>query len=157
VPYSSPAEAFAAIAASVPAYKGLVYAALPEAGMVLPVVTSPKLVPVAAEAPSAAAGAFALLTGSALHHNGTLSLYGEGPTAVSPAGYVELCREDAAALGLAGSETVKVASAAGEVMLKVKVSSRIAKGTVFAPYHFAEGSINTVATGNPVTWVTISK
>jgi predicted molibdopterin-dependent oxidoreductase YjgC len=156
-PFGTPAEAFAAIAATVPAYKGLTYGTLSQEGTVLPVAVSAKLVPVAADAPAAVAGAFALLTGSALHHNGTLSLYGEGPTAVSPAGYVEFCREDAAALGLKDDDLVKVASAVGEVQLKVKVGLRMAKGTVFAPYHFAEGSINTVATGSPVTWVTISK
>jgi NADH-quinone oxidoreductase chain G len=156
-PYASPAAAFAAIASSFPAYKGLDYAALPEAGVILPAMVTVKLVPVTAEAPAAEEGKFALLTGSALHHNGTLSLYGEGPMAVSPEGYIELCREDAAALGLANEETVKVASAAGEVSLKVKVGNRLAKGTAFAPYHFAEGSINTVSIGSPVTWVTISK
>ncbi len=52
---------------------------------------------------------------------------------------------------------LKVKSAAGELTLPVKVGTRMPEGVVFSPYHFAAASINTVASGKPVTWVSLSK
>jgi predicted molibdopterin-dependent oxidoreductase YjgC len=126
--YGTPAAAFGAITSACPSYAGLEYGALTAEGALLPVKGSVRLVPVATEVSAPEPGKFALLTGSALHHCGTLSLYGEGPLSVSPAGYLEIGREDAAALGLLEGDVAKLASATGEVKLPVRVSGRIAAG-----------------------------
>jgi predicted molibdopterin-dependent oxidoreductase YjgC len=99
----------------------------------------------------------ALVTGSALNHCGTLSLYGEGPMFVCPEGYVELSREDALSGKIEDGDQVKVVSDTGVITLKAKVGSRLPKGVLFAPYHFADASINNLTKGAGVTWVTISK
>ncbi|HEY6871755.1 MAG TPA: molybdopterin-dependent oxidoreductase [Geobacteraceae bacterium] len=155
--YTDPAAVFAEIAATVPAYKGLTLAGLGDAGAVYPVAGAPRFVPVAGATAAAEPGKFALVTGSALNHCGTLSRYGEGPMLVCPEGYLELGRDDAKALGISDGDQVAVKSATGEIRLKAKVGTRMPQGVVFAPYHFGEQSINSLSTGAPVTWVSIGK
>jgi len=156
-PYADVAAVFAEIAATVPAYAGLTLAGLGDAGAILPVAIKPRFV-IAEAAPTAVeTGKFALVTGSALYHCGTMSRFGEGPMYVCPEGYVELGRDDARALKVQDGETVAVKSAAGELKLKAKVGTRMPQGVVFAPYHFGDASINSIAGGAPVTWVSISK
>lgn len=155
--YAKQADVFAEIAASVPAYAGLTQAALKDEGAVLPVQITPKLVPVKAPAPATAAGKLALVTGSALYHCGTMSRFGEGPMYVCPDAYLELSMADAAALKIAEGDSVKVTSGTGSVTLTAKVGKRVPQGVVFAPYHFGEGSINTITDGSAVTLVTVGK
>jgi predicted molibdopterin-dependent oxidoreductase YjgC len=157
LPFATPAEAFAAIAAEVPAYAGLTLAGLGDAGVVYDVNCSPRFVAVKGAQPSTESGKFALVGGSALYHNGTMSRFGEGPMHVCADPYVELGREDAKALAIADGDLVTVKAAGGELRLKAKVGLRLPQGVVFAPYHFGEQSLNTIATGSDVTWVSISK
>ncbi|MBI1922074.1 MAG: molybdopterin-dependent oxidoreductase [Geobacter sp.] len=154
---ADPKAAFAEITASVPAYAGLTYETLGDAGVVVVPAMTPKFAVAPGAAPTAEVGKMALVTGSALYHCGTMSLYGEGPMHVCPAGYVEIGREDAKRLTVQDDDLVTVTSAAGAVKLKVKVGSRMPEGVVFAPYHFADQSVNSIASGESVTWVTISK
>lgn len=149
--------AFAEIALSVPSYSGLSSEDLGENGVVYPVSNKPRFIPSVVGGLETVAGAMALVTGSALNHCGTLSLYGEGPMYVCPEGYVELNGCDAKNLGVEDGECITVKSSLGEVRLKAKVSMRLPTGVVFAPYHFSEMSINGITNGAPVTWVTISK
>jgi NADH-quinone oxidoreductase subunit G len=155
-PYADACQAFAEIAATVPGYAGLTLAALGD-GVIRPAEIKPRLVVTAAAPLAAEPGKLALVTGSALNHCGTLSRFGEGPMYVCPEGYIELGREDARALKIADADQVTVTSAAGAVKLKAKVGGRLPQGVVFAPYHFGEQSINTLTSGAPVTWVSISK
>ena len=155
--YLSSQAVFAEIAESVPGYAGLTWAKLGSNGIVRPVALSPKFVPVESVASVPQPGKFALLTGSALNHSGTLSQYGEGPMMVCPEGYVEFGRDDAKKLGLIEKGTVTVTSDAGSVKLQVKLGNRLPAGVLFAPYHFGVNSINTVAVGAPVTWVNVAK
>lgn len=156
-PYAGIEQLFAEIAATVPGYAGLSLAALGDAGFIRPVENKPRLVAVAAASTVEAEGKLALVTGSALNHSGTLSLFGEGPMSVCPEGYVELGEDDAKKLQITDGELVAVKSAVGEVKLKAKVGSRMPQGVVFAPYHFGEQSINTLTCGDAVTWVSVSK
>jgi NADH-quinone oxidoreductase chain G len=156
-PCAGVAAAFAEIAASVPGYGGLTLEALGDEGVVRTMSGSSRFVPVAAPALSVETGKVAMVTGNALNHCGTLSLYGEGPMYVCPEGYVELNREDAAAWKITEGELVTVKSTAGEIRLKAKVGVRLPQGTVFAPYHFADNSVNNLTNGSVVTWVTVSK
>jgi len=138
-------------------YAAVDYAALGNTGTIYPVSVTPQFVAVAGAAPVVEDGKFALLTGSSLYHCGTMSLYGEGPLLVCPEQYIELGRVDAGKLGVVEGDKIKVKSAAGELSLAVKVGTRMPEGVVFSPYHFASASINSIASGKPVTWVSLSK
>ncbi len=145
------------ISTTTPGYEGLSFEKLGDDGSVYPVNISPKLVPVAAVEPAQEDGKFALVIGSALYHCGTMSRFGEGPLLVCPEQYIELGRKDAARLGVVEGAKVKVKSVSGELVLPVKVGLRMPEGVVFAPYHFDSNSINSITTGSPVTYVTVSK
>ncbi|WP_277057449.1 molybdopterin-dependent oxidoreductase [Trichlorobacter lovleyi] len=152
-PAATPAEAFAQISA----YAGISYLELGEAGAfpllkLQPVQVVPKATTTAVEP-----GKFALLTGAALYHCGTMSLHGEGTVSVCGEAYVELSRSDAARMNIIEGAEVKLTSATGTVCVKARISPRMPEGVVFAPYHFADASINTVWSGAAVTGVTISK
>lgn len=151
------AEIFKEIAATTPGYQGLTHEKLGDEGVVYPVTVSARLIPVSAAEPVQEDGKFALVTGSALYHCGTMSRFGEGPMLVCPEQYLEIGRKDAAKLGVAEGNTVKVTSASGELTLPVKVGLRMPEGVVFAPYHFDCNSINSITNGSPTTYVTISK
>jgi formate dehydrogenase major subunit/NADH-quinone oxidoreductase subunit G len=154
---ATPAATFAEITSGVAGYTGMSYASLGEAGAFAPVDIKPVLVVPKAVATTAEAGKLALLTGSALYHNGTLSLHGEGPMYVCPEGYVELSRPDAAKLKIAEDDLLTVTSASGSMKLKAKVSIRMPEGVLFTPYHFAATPVNQVWSGAAVTWVTLAK
>ena len=155
--YLSAQAVFNEITQIIPGYAGLSWAKLGANGVVRPAVLSPKFVPVEATTTAVEPGKFALLTGSALNHCGTLSQHGEGPMLVCPEGYVEFGRADIKKLGLVKGDKVTVTSAAGSVTLAAKLGIRLSEGVVFAPYHFGQNSINTIAVGAPVTWVSVSK
>ncbi len=157
VTFQGPEQAFAEITGVVSGYKGIAYENLGEDGVLIPVSTKARFVAIAAAPSKAEAGKYALVTGSALYHCGTMSRYGQGPMHVCPEGYAELSREDAAALRICDNDLLTISSVGAEIKLKAKVNMRMAKGVVFAPYHFGEQSINTITDGNPVTWVTINK
>jgi NADH-quinone oxidoreductase chain G len=154
---ASPASVFAEIAASVPGYAGMSYASLGEDGQFATVTVKPAFVVPHASVVKAESGRLALVTGSALYHNGTLSQYGEGPMHVCPEGYVELSRADAAALKFAENDLLTVSSASGSMKLKARITPRMPQGVVFAPYHFGANPVNQVWSGAPVTWVTLAK
>lgn len=153
-PVATPAEAFAQI----PAYSSVRYADIPEGGVLVQADIKPQqVVPAAPTAATVEAGKFTLLTGAALYHCGTMSMYGEGTVSVCGEAYVELSRTDAARLNIADNDEVTLTSAAGSVAVKAKVSPRMSEGVVFAPYHFAEAALNTIWSGSVVTSVSISK
>ena len=155
---SSPAVLFEEIAANTPGYSGLSHVALRKDSAFAAVATVPAFVVPNAPAPFVAeAGKLALVTGSALYHNGTLCQYGEGPMHVCPEGYIELSRTDASAGKIGENDLVTVSSATGTMQLKAKVTPRMPAGVAFAPYHFSSAPINTVWSGAPVTMVTVAK
>jgi NADH-quinone oxidoreductase subunit G len=148
---------FAKIAATTPGYAGFTHANLGDEGVIRPVKGTPRLQSVASVPVVSQAGKMTLVTGSALNHCGTLSLYGEGPMFVCPEGYIELSREDAMSGKIVDGDILKVIADAGTITLKAKVGNRLPKGVLFAPYHFADASVNNLTKGASVTWVTISK
>jgi formate dehydrogenase major subunit/NADH-quinone oxidoreductase subunit G len=156
---AAPASVFAEIAASAPGYAGMSYASLGEEGRFAAVNLKPVFVVPQVQVPAVKAepGKLALVTGSALYHNGTLSQYGEGPMHVCPEGYVELSRADAAALKFAENDLLTVSSASGSMKLKARITPRMPQGVVFAPYHFGANPVNQVWSGASVTWVTLAK
>ena len=154
----SPALLFSEIAANIPGYQGLSHVSLRKEGAYAPVSTDPKFVVPQAIAPfTVEAGKLALVTGSALYHNGTLSEYGEGSMHVCPENYVELSRSDAALYKIAEGDLVTVSSSSGNMKLIARITPRMPAGLVFSPYHFSTAPINAIWSGAPVTSVTVSK
>ena len=154
----SPALLFTEIAANTPGYQGLSHVSLRKEGAFAAVAVTPKFVVPQAGAPfTVDTGKLALVTGSALYHNGTLSQYGEGPMHVCPENYIELSRTDASLHKISEGDVVTVSSASGSLQLKAKVTPRMPAGVVFSPYHFTAAPINTIWNGSPVTSVTVSK
>jgi len=154
---ATPAAVFGEIAASAPGYAGMSYASLGETGAFAPVAVKAAFVVPKAAAVESVAGKLALVTGSALYHNGTLSRFGEGPMYVCPDGYLELSRSDAAKLKVEENDLLNVASATGSTKLKARITARMPEGVLFSPYHFGTAAINQVWSGAPVTWVTVTK
>jgi NADH-quinone oxidoreductase chain G len=154
---TDPASVFSEIAASVPGYSGMSYVSLGEDGLFATVTVTPAFVVPQTTNAKTESGKLALVTGSALYHNGTLSQYGEGPMHVCPEGYIEMSRSDAATFKFAENEVLTVSSASGSMKLKAHISPRMPQGVVFAPYHFGANPVNQVWSGAPVTWVTLAK
>jgi len=152
-PAVTQADAFAQIAD----YTGISYAELGEGGAFAAVKLQPVQVVPKATITNVDAGKFTLLTGAALYHCGTMSLYGEGTVSVCGEAYVEISRTDAVKMNIIEGAEVKLTSSTGTVAVKARISPRMSEGVLFAPYHFADASINTVWSGAAVTGVTISK
>jgi formate dehydrogenase alpha subunit len=75
-------------------------------------------------------------------HTGTMTRRSPKLEGESPEGYVELNPEDAAELGVADGQQVKVASRRGEIETRAWVTDRVPRGLVFAPFHYAEAAAN---------------
>ncbi len=159
VSYTGPAAVFSEIVASVPSYQGLALNQIGPQGVVWggeefgPALK--KVVPV--EGNKGLDTAFQLVTGSALYHSGTVSTRAQGPNAVVPEPYVELGREDAAALKVQEGDTLTIKGNGVELKLKTKVGTRLPKGVVFAPYHFASAGLNRLYQGESAVAVELSK
>jgi formate dehydrogenase major subunit/NADH-quinone oxidoreductase subunit G len=155
---ASPAVQFAEISAATPGYQGMSHVSLrTEGAFAVATITPAFVIPKDSPAFTTEPGKFALVTGSALYHSGTLSQHGEGPMYVCPEGYIELSRADASAAKIAENDVVTVTSASGSIKLKAMVSLRMPDGVVFAPYHFTDAPINSVWSGSAVTSVSLSK
>ncbi len=99
-----------------------------------------------------------LLSGKMLFHFGTTSTFAEGNMEVAQAGYLEMNPVDAEACGIKEGDMVKVTSAVGAATGKTKLSSKVQKGLVFAPYHFADMNIQQIIpAGCNLTAVQVSK
>jgi len=75
-------------------------------------------------------------------HTGTMTRRSPKLEAESPEGYVELNPEDAAELGVADGQQVRVSSRRGEIEARAWVTDRVPRGLVFAPFHYAEAAAN---------------
>lgn len=60
----------------------------------------------------------------------------------SPVPYVEMNLEDAKELGIRNEQLVKVSSRRGAITLKAIVGERVAKRSLFIPFHFREAAAN---------------
>ena len=95
---------------------------------------------------------FILTTGGILFHHDTGTMTRRSPTlnAEVPTGYVEINPEDAAELGIAKGDMVKVRTRRGEVTTPAKVTQDIPKGILFMLLHFKEEAAN-VLTNSALT------
>ncbi len=87
---------------------------------------------------------FVLNTGRMLYHYHTCSMTRRTealPRYVKDA-YMEMCKADCDALGVAHGEIVRVSSRRGAINIPVKLTEIVAVGSVFIPFHFAEAAAN---------------
>ncbi len=98
-----------------------------------------------------------LTTGRLLYHyhTGTMTMKSEGLNEMAPESYVEVSAEDADRFEVQDGDQVTVSSRRGEILAKVKISSKAVTGTVFIPFHFANGAANklTNAALDPVSGI----
>jgi len=90
---------------------------------------------------------FALTVGPVLRHNGTLSTWSENNLTVAGEAYVEICSSDAARLGIAGGDGVKLSTARAGIILKARPSDALQAGALFVPSHFREAQVNLLTSG----------
>ncbi len=96
-----------------------------------------------------------LTTGRVLYHwhGGELTRRSKGLMNIYPQTLVEISPEDAAKLGINGSDIIRVKSRRGEVIAKAVVTDRVTPGMVFANFHFpGEQNANnlTIAALDPI-------
>ncbi len=84
-----------------------------------------------------------LVTGRRLeHYNAGTMTRRTGNLDLMPSDWLEIHPEDAAALGIAEGQSVRVRSRRGEIELPVMVTERIEQGHVFTAFHFPEVRTN---------------
>jgi formate dehydrogenase major subunit len=85
-----------------------------------------------------------LTTGRVLYqyHTGTMTMRSQGLVNRAPESFVEIAPQDAAAYGLENVGRVSISSRRGTIEARVKVSRKAVAGTVFIPFHFAQGAAN---------------
>ncbi len=172
--YTHPREVMAEINALAPSYGGVTYERIEKTGLQWPCPTidhpgTPilhigkfprglgKFHPVewepAREVPDEGYP-FVLTTGRVLYHyhGGNMTRRSVGLNTIYPEGKVEINPEDAAKLGVANGDLVRVASRRGEVVAKAEVVNRPNPGVVFMTFHFQEAAANllTIAALDPV-------
>lgn len=85
-----------------------------------------------------------LTTGRVLYqyHTGTMTMKSEGLNELAPKSFVEISGEDAESYNIADGDILKVASRRGEIEVEAKISEKAVSGTVFIPFHYANGAAN---------------
>lgn len=84
-----------------------------------------------------------LSTGRVLYHWSGSTMTGRSRIEeVFPEAICEIHPDDAADLGLQESDWIQVSSRRGSIKLRVLVTGRSPRGTVFIPFHFAEAAAN---------------
>ncbi|MCR5517987.1 MAG: formate dehydrogenase subunit alpha, partial [Lachnospiraceae bacterium] len=92
---------------------------------------------------------FTLMTGRMLYHYNTRAMTGktEGINKIAPSSYIELNPEDAARLGVADGDKVRVYSRRGELYTSARITDKVSPRETFMTFHFPDGNAN---------WVTIA-
>lgn len=87
---------------------------------------------------------FILSTGRILHHfhTGSMSRRSEALNAYVNEGYIEIHPDDLTKLGLSDGDLIKVITRRGSIVTSARATSRVAVGSVFAPFHFVEAAAN---------------
>ena len=87
---------------------------------------------------------FVLTTGRVLfqYHTGTMTRRSPILTDQVNEPFVEIHPDDAARLGVADGDRVRVPSRRGQIDLAARVTETVSPGVVFMPFHFAEAPAN---------------
>jgi formate dehydrogenase major subunit len=171
-PFRSPQEIMAEVARLAPSWAGVTYDGLRGGGLQYPVPTpdhpgTPYLFadrfptgdgrarfhPVEYADPGELPDEeypFVMNTGRQLYHwhTGTMTRRARGLDAREPTAVVEVHPDDAAELGVADGELVRITSRRNSMLISVRVSERVARRQVFVPFHFREAAANLLT--NPV-------
>jgi formate dehydrogenase alpha subunit len=93
---------------------------------------------------------FILSTGRQLfhYHTGGMTRRVKPIDKVSPEAYVEINPEDARLLAIESGMPIRVSSRRGSITVKAVVTKRLAKGTVFIPFHFKEAAANVLTSSS---------
>jgi formate dehydrogenase major subunit len=93
---------------------------------------------------------FVMGTGRQLYHwhTGTMTRRSQGLDAREPVPTVEVNPADAAELGVADGDLIRITSRRNTMLIPVRVSNRVARRQVFVPFHFREAAANLLT--NPV-------
>ena len=85
-----------------------------------------------------------LTTGRLLehYHTGTMTRRSDGLNELVPGGFVEVNPADAQRLGIADGRPVTVTTRRGSITTPAWVTTRVAEGVVFVPFHFWEAPAN---------------
>jgi formate dehydrogenase alpha subunit len=75
-------------------------------------------------------------------HGGTLTRRSPGLDELAPYPEVEIHPDDAAHLGIADNDPVKVYSRRGEIQARARLTDRSSPGTIFLTFHYAEAPAN---------------
>ncbi|SHJ23499.1 formate dehydrogenase alpha subunit [Malonomonas rubra DSM 5091] len=99
-----------------------------------------------------------LLSGSSMSHFGTTSTWAAAPMEVEPEGLIQISAADADAAGVKDGDKLKLTSAKGSTVGKVKVSKTLPQGLLFAPNNFTElGVAKLMNDGSNRTAVEVAK
>jgi len=167
--YPSPAAVMSEIAALTPSYGGISHERLESQGLQWPCPTpdhpgTPTLhkdrfalgkgrfVPAEYRPPAEEPDAdypFVLTTGRVLfqYHTGTMTRRSPTLTDQINEPFVEIHPDNAARLGVADGDRVRVQSRRGEIDLAARVTEMVPPGVVFIPFHFAEAPANALTHG----------
>jgi formate dehydrogenase alpha subunit len=162
--YAHPAAIMAEIAALTPIYAGISYARLEEHGLQWPCPSAEhpgtpvlhqqafprgrgRFFPVEPQADSEAPDQdFPLLLSTGRnafqYHTGTMTRRSHLLEREEPAPYVEIHPQDAQRLGIRPRETVAVVTRRGRIEVAARVTETVSTGTLFLPFHYAEGAAN---------------
>lgn len=120
--------------------------------------TTSVCLPLAPLAQSPASRPFALTIGPVLHHNGSMTTRSENNLLVAGEAYVEICRLDAASVGVAAGDTLKITTDTGSISLKVQFSDKLQSGALFVPANFRGTAVTTLTSSASFPeYVSISK
>ncbi|MGE5670882.1 MAG: molybdopterin oxidoreductase family protein, partial [Fibrobacterota bacterium] len=89
-----------------------------------------------------------LTTGRLLYqfHTGTMTRKSKGLDVLGKPTVMISC-DDACAMNISNGEIVTVETRRGQIDIEAEVSSKIGKGTIFIPFHFAEAPANRLTIG----------
>ncbi|MBS5135231.1 MAG: hypothetical protein KHZ05_07310, partial [Oscillospiraceae bacterium] len=87
---------------------------------------------------------FLLMTGRILYHYNACAMTDKTPEIVEIAGgsFLELNDQDAARLGIADGDTIRVSSRRGTIETTARVSGKTSPGECWMPFHYLEGNCN---------------
>jgi formate dehydrogenase alpha subunit len=175
--YDSPAAIMAEINRLTPSYGGITWERLEEQGLQWPCPTAEhpgtpilhtekftrgkgKFIPVTYQLPAELPDSqypLVLITIRSLYqyHTGTMTRKVAGLNVLKKGDEVEIHPADAARLGIADGETVRVSSRRGQVTVQARVTDVTPEGSVYMTFHFAESPTNvlTIAALDPVARV----
>ncbi len=165
-PWNDPEDVMREIATVTPSWRGVTYDGLRTAGLQYPVPTAghpgtpflfadrfptadgrARFVPVEYLPPSELPDAeypYVMNTGRQMYHwhTGTMTRRSEGLDSREPTPVVDINPLDAAELGIADGDSIRVTSRRGTMVSGARLSDRQARGQIFVPFHFREAAAN---------------